>query len=243
MKPIHTFICEDDPLFLELLSEYIGSQPDIEVTGTASRKPELIQAVGTVPMDVLLLDLNLSDENYDGIEAAIEIKAMRPDLQIIVLSSLDQEEVMTHAVAYGRVTNYITKEHYADVPSAIRSAAAGRSGLHHSSAGVLMNRLVQSHQFELKKKITPVQLQIMQMLDQGYSRREIAEKLYYNEQSVNNELCKASRTIKGKFPYLEWLRLKKHNTKHLVELAKQLGLLEPSPELPETAAGRERHHS
>ncbi|MEW9698544.1 response regulator [Paenibacillus sp. SI8] len=226
MLSIKTFICEDDPLFRKLLADYIGSQPDLEVTGVASYKHQLVKAVDSVPMDVLLLDLNLSDENYDGIEAAIEIKSKRPDLQIIVLSSLDTEDIMAHAVAYGRVTNYITKEHFADVPDAIRSAITGKSGLHHSSAGKLMSRMVQQHHEDLKKKITPAQFQIMNMLDQGYSRREIADTLFYNEQSVNNELCKATKTIKGKFPYLEWFRLKKHNTHNLIELAKQLGLLD-----------------
>ena len=125
MTRIKTFICEDDTVFCNLLTDYINQEPDIEVTGTASNKHQLLSAVRSSNIDVLILDLNLTDNHYDGMEAAIEIKAIQPDLQIIVLSSFDNEELMTHAVAYARVNNYITKEHYRDVPDAIRAAYAG----------------------------------------------------------------------------------------------------------------------
>lgn len=226
MDPIQVFICEDDTLFRELIVDYVSRQPDLAVAGAAAYKHQLLYAVESTPIDVLLLDVNLTGINYDGIEAAIELQASHPDLKIIILSSLQDDEVISHAIAYGRVNNYITKEHYRDLPEAIRSAAKGESGLHHSSAGKLRERLSSIHMDELKQKITPLQLQILTMLDQGLSRKEIADRLVYNEQSINNELCKISKVIKGRFPYMEWLRLKKHNTKHLIELAKSFKLLE-----------------
>ncbi|MBW7454416.1 response regulator transcription factor [Paenibacillus sepulcri] len=226
MTRIRTFICEDDELFCQMLTDYINRESDMEVIGTTSHKQQLLNEVRNSSMDVLLLDLNLTEKNFDGIEAAIEIKAMQPGLQIIVLSSFDSEEVMTHALAYARVNNYITKEHFRDIPDAIRAAYTGRPNLHYSSAGKLLNRFIVSRHDELKQMLTPVQIDILRKLDQGYSRNEVAEALFYTRQSINNELYKAQKIIKGKFPYLEWLRLKKHNTRHLIELSKQLGLLE-----------------
>jgi DNA-binding NarL/FixJ family response regulator len=209
-----------------MLTDYINREPDMEVIGTAAHKQKLLSEVRALDMDVLLLDLNLTDKNFDGIEAAIEIKAIKPELQIIVLSSFDNEEIMTHAVAYARVNNYITKEHYRDIPGAIRAAFTGKSSLHYSSAGKLLNRFMTTQHNELKIMLTSVQIEILRLLDQGLSRNEVADALFYTRQSINNELYKAQKMIKGKFPYLEWLRLKKHNTKHLIELSKQLGLLE-----------------
>lgn len=225
MKLIDVFVCEDDPLFRELFVDYLARQPDLNIIGSASYKHQLIDAVNRAPIDVLVLDINLTGTNYDGLEAAIEIKSSHPDLQIIVLSSLDLDEVILHAMSFGRVTNYITKDHYRDLPEAIRMAHQRRSGIHHSTAGKLLNRLVNVENRDLTGKITPRQVEILQLLDQGLSRKEIAEKLYYNEQSINNEICKISAVVKGKFPYLEWLRLKKQNTKHIVELSKQLGII------------------
>jgi two-component system, NarL family, response regulator DevR len=62
------------------------------------------------------------------------------------------------------------------------------------------------------------------MQDAGY-RKEIADMLFYSEYTINNELCKVSSVLKGKFPYLEWLRLKKHNSKEILQLAKQLHII------------------
>ncbi|UUZ81921.1 response regulator transcription factor [Paenibacillus sp. P26] len=225
MKPIDVFVCEDDPLFRELFVDYLSRQEDIRVVGSVAYKHQLISAVNSVPIDVLVLDINLTGTHYDGLEAAMEIQSIQPELQIIVLSSLDREDVMLHAVSFGGVVNYITKEHYRDLPEAIRNAHLRKSGLHYSSAGKLLQQLSHKEHEELRRKITPRQIEILQLLDQGYNRKEIAEKLFYNEQSINNELCKISSVVKGKFPYLEWLRLKKHNTAHIIELAKQLGIL------------------
>jgi DNA-binding NarL/FixJ family response regulator len=226
MQPIQVFVCDDDPLFRELIVDYLSSEPDLFISGSAANRHQLLKAIEETSIDILLLDINLTGKNYDGLEVAIEIQSTEPGLKIIVLSSLDDEEVMTHAIAYGRVSDYITKEHYLDIPNAIRGVAAGKGNLHHSSAGKFMRRVSSSYEEELKRKLTPLQKEILRYLQQGKSSSEIAEHLFYNEQTVNNELCKITKLIKGKFPYLEWLRIKKHNSQHLLEMTIQLRLLE-----------------
>lgn len=226
MKPIQVFVCDDDPLFRELIVDYLSREPDLSISGSAANKHQLLKAVEEAPIDILLLDINLTGNNYDGLEIAYELRSKAPDLKIIVLSSLDEEVVVTHAIAYGRVSNYITKEHYRDIPDSIRGIAAGKGNLHHSSAGTLMRRVSSSYEEELKRKLTTLQKEILRFLQQGKSSSEIAELLYYNEQSVNNELCKITKLIKGRFPYLEWLRIKKHNRQQLLEMTIQLRLLD-----------------
>lgn len=226
MQPIQVFVCDDDPLFRELIVDYLSREHDLFISGSAAYKYQLLKAIEEIPIDILLLDINLTGNNYDGLEAAIELQSTVPNLKIIVLSSLDEEEVMTHAIAYGRVSNYITKAHYRDIPDAIRGVVAGKGNLHHSSAGKLMRRVASSYEEELKRKLTTLQKEILRYLQQGKSSSEIAELLFYNEQSINNELCKITKVIKGKFPYLEWLRIKKHNRQQLLEMSIQLRLLE-----------------
>ncbi|UFJ39440.1 response regulator transcription factor [Brevibacillus humidisoli] len=225
MSCIKIFLCDDDPLFCELLVRFLDKEPEFQVIGQAADKESLLRAVTSHSIDILLLDNHLTHSPYDGIEAAIEIRASFPAMPIIVLSSLDDAALVAHAVAYGRVTNYITKEHYRDLPQAIRTAHAKQPSFHHSTTGVLINQFIQAYDMELRRQITPIQLEILKLLDQGYNRRQIADKLYYAEQTINNELCKLSAVIKGRFPYLQWLRLKKHNTKRIVQLAKQLQII------------------
>ncbi|MFC5404594.1 response regulator [Cohnella soli] len=227
---IRVFICEDDPVFTRLLLKRLEQEPDLSVVGSAVGKDSLMAAMGSASIDVLLLDLNLADKNMEGLEIALELRDCategrdaRP--KIIVLSSMEEEDIISHTLGFGRVANYITKEHLDDIPAAVRDAHAGRPSIHHSAARKVLHALSVQQEYDLKKRITPKQIQILKLQDEGYSRKEISEMLFYSEYTINNELCKVSSVLKGKFPYLEWLRLKKHNSKEILQLAKQLGIL------------------
>ncbi|MBW5447499.1 response regulator [Cohnella sp. CFH 77786] len=222
---MRVFVCEDDPVFTRLLLSRLGKEPDLAVAGTAANKSELAEASRTSAFDVLLLDLNLADRKLEGFEISLELHRSHPSLKVIVLSSLEEEEIVSHMLGFGSAVNYITKQNLNDVPAAVRDAYYGRPSIHHSAARQVLNSLSAQQERELKKKITPKQIQILRLQEAGYSRKEISEMLFYSEYTINNELCKISSVLKGKFPYLEWLRLKKHNSKEILELAKQLHLI------------------
>lgn len=229
-ETIRIFICEDDPVFRRLLSKRLEREPDLIVVGDADGKETLLAAMRSVFFDVLLLDLNLADKNMEGLEIALELRGGGTETdgrlpKIIVLSSVEEEEIVAHTLGFGRVANFITKEFVDDIPAAVRDAHRGRSGIHHSAAGKVLNTLGAQQEHELRKRITPKQVQILKLQAAGYSRKEIADLLFYSEYTINNELCKISSVLKGKFPYLEWLRLKKHNSREIVQLAKQLHII------------------
>lgn len=222
---IRVCICDDDPVFLDILSTYINKEADLKVVGVSGTKAELMELLRTETIDVLLLDMNLSGDYQGGLNAALESQWLGIELKIIILSSFDSEEIVLQAMTFGRVVNYITKEYYSDIPLAIRQAHAKQSGIHHSSAQRLVNRLIISEEQQLKSQFSKLQVQILHLLSEGYDRREIANELFYTEQSINNEIFKVSKLLKGKFPYLEWLRLKKQNTSEMVDLAKKLNII------------------
>jgi DNA-binding NarL/FixJ family response regulator len=159
--PIRVCICEDDPVFRGLLVAYINKEQDLAVVGESASKAELLEILKTTDIDVLLLDMNLSGNLAGGLDAALETQWMGLQLKIIGLSSFDADDIILNAITMGRVTNYITKEHYHDIPQAIRQAYENKSGIHHSSAAVLVNRLVDTHVQQLNAGITKLQLQIL----------------------------------------------------------------------------------
>lgn len=227
MDSINVFVCEDDARFSHLLRMRLEQEPDIAVIGHAASKETLYAALEGASVDVLLLDLNLADDNsYDGIEISIDLHHKRPEIKTIVLSSWDDEELVEHAFVYGRVANYVTKMHAQEIADAIRDAMSNRAGIHHSTSHKLLNRVIAANRHELRRRMTPKQLQILTLLEQGHTRKQIAETMFYSEQNINQEICKVSRLLKGKFPYLAFFRLRKHNYRHLVQLAKQLGLFD-----------------
>jgi DNA-binding NarL/FixJ family response regulator len=204
---------------------YVNKEPDIEIVASSESKAQLKELLQTTAIDVLLLDMNLSGDYQGGLDAAIETQWLGLDFKIIILSSFDLEEIVLQAITFGRVLNYITKEHYRDIPEAIRQAHANKSGIHHSSAHKLINQLIDRQEHELKSQITKLQLQILQLLSEGYDRSQIGEKLFYSEQSIKNEIFKVAKLFKGRFPYLEWLRLKKQNTNEVVDFAKKMKII------------------
>jgi DNA-binding NarL/FixJ family response regulator len=222
---IRVCICEDDPVFRSLLVDYINKEPDMSVVGISSSKTELIEVLRIMEIDVLLLDMNLSGDYQGGLDTALEMHLMGFQLKIIVLSSFDADEIVLQSITSGRVMNYITKEHYCDIPQAIRQVHENKSGIHHSSAHKLVNRLIDSHDEQLKAGITKLQVQILELLSQGYDQKQIAEKLFYTEQSVKNEIFKVAKLLKGKFHYLERLRIKKQNTNEIVRLAQNFKII------------------
>jgi two-component system, NarL family, response regulator DevR len=222
---IRVCICEDDPVFRSLLTDYVNKATDMIVVGAASSKADLIEFLQIKQIDVLLLDMNISGDYQGGLDIALELQLMGFNLKIIVLSSFDLDEIVLQAITSGRVINYITKEHYFDIPQAIRQGHENKSGIHHSSAHKLVNQLIHTQEHQLKAGISKLQLQILQLLSQGYDQKQIANQLYYSEQSVKNEIFKVAKLLKGKFQFLERLRLKKHNTNEIVQLAKKFNII------------------
>ena len=68
MQPIQVFVCDDDPLFRELIVDYLSREPDLFISGSAAYKHQLLKAIEEIPIDILLLDINLTGNNYDGLE-------------------------------------------------------------------------------------------------------------------------------------------------------------------------------
>jgi|GEM_PF-6116829 len=226
-SPISILICDDDRSFGLLLAEFLQSCSDLHISGVVHSKHELMVLLARDAncADVLLLDMCLREEELGGLDILMELQQTAPQLKTIVLSSFDEEETVVHALSFGKAMNYIPKRHYRDLPASIRQLVHHGSGLHPSAASRVLQHLSMSGKQQIRRRVTDRQLAILRMLDQGMNRRDIAAALFYTEQSVNNELCKVSTLLKGTFPYLQWLRLKKHNTAEILQLARQLELL------------------
>ncbi|QGQ99680.1 DNA-binding response regulator [Paenibacillus psychroresistens] len=227
MNRIKILVCDGDPLFRDSIADLIGKEPDFEVVGIVGYRHQLVSAIRSLAIDVIVLELATSDlYGFNGLEAAIEVKAARPELPIIIISNIEDEDMIWHAFGFGKATNFIVKQHYMDVPQAIREVGKGTASVHHSVSSKLLKRMLQSFRVGLKDRLTPLQLDILKRLADGQSTKEMAEALFYNEQTIYNELSKAAKLFRTEFPYVEWLQLRKQRSGQLAEFAGQLGLLD-----------------
>lgn len=128
MSKIKTVLVEDDPMWLELMTNFLNKQTDIVVVGTACTKEDaILVAKSEFEIDIILMDINLSENKCDGISTALEIYKMR-QIKIIMLTSLDANELITNAFAAGAI-NYISKSNYKNIPDTIRNTFEQKSPL------------------------------------------------------------------------------------------------------------------
>jgi DNA-binding NarL/FixJ family response regulator len=122
---IRVLVVDDHAVFSDALATILRTEPDIEVVGKGGTVQEAINAARALGPDVVLLDVHMPDGS--GIEAAAAIKKGRPQTQVVILTSDEEESVLQSAIQAG-VTGYLSKhETAAQVVQAVRSAARGEA--------------------------------------------------------------------------------------------------------------------
>jgi two-component system response regulator DevR len=184
---IRVMLVEDDPFWRERLTADLGKEPDIEIVKAAASGREALEAAASLGMDVVLMDINLTQNQLDGLDAARELMlAKQFEVKIIMLTSLTEKEIIVKAFQNGAV-NYINKSSFYDIVRAIREAYGGESPIHPDAAATMREeiRLMQ---------LTPSEREIHKLKARGYSRTEISEMLNKSLNTIKTQI----RSIRNK---------------------------------------------
>lgn len=197
MSNIRVWIVEDDPDWLRGLVAYLDKEQDIDVVWTSSRAEEVRQALqdegNTLsPADVVLMDIML-DGRPEGILLAEETAAST-GARVIMLTSMEEKELIFRSFQAGAI-DYQIKSEFESLPEAVRSAYRSQSPINAAVAERMreeFRRLKQlEREFEAKKLndlITPSELQLLNLIDQGYTQPQIADKLVVSIRTVKNHV-------------------------------------------------------
>jgi DNA-binding NarL/FixJ family response regulator len=198
---IRVLIVDDHQVVRTGLKVFFDLLPDIEVVGEASDGSEGVAMARRLEPDVVLMDLLMP--NMDGITAIGRIKAERPETEIVTMTSFIEEEKVTSALEAG-ASGYVLKDAEADeVAAAIRAAYAGEVHLDPAVARLLAQRMRtrKSPDEALTEPLTEREKDVIRLLGQGMSNKEIGSALFITERTartyVSNILGKlglASRT-------------------------------------------------
>jgi DNA-binding NarL/FixJ family response regulator len=198
---IRVLIVDDHQVVRTGLKVFFDLLPDIEVVGEASDGSEGVAMARRLEPDVVLMDLLMP--NMDGITAIGRIKAERPETEIVTMTSFIEEEKVTSALEAG-ASGYVLKDAEADeVAAAVRAAYAGEVHLDPAVARLLAQRMRtrKSPDEALTEPLTEREKDVIRLLGQGMSNKEIGSALFITERTartyVSNILGKlglASRT-------------------------------------------------
>ncbi|WP_409236428.1 response regulator [Streptomyces sp. PA5.6] len=192
-EPIRVFLLDDHEVVRRGLSDLLDAEPDISVVGDAENVENALVRGPALRPHVAVLDVRLPDG--DGIRVCRELRSRMPGLAVLMLTSFDDEDALLDAIMAG-ASGYVLKQiKGADLVSAVRTVASGQSMLDPETTARLMRTLradpadSPSAPPELAR-LTPREREILTLIGEGLTNREIGKSLYLSEKTVKNHISR-----------------------------------------------------
>jgi len=186
---INILIADDHVLLRQGLKQIIELEEDMKVIYQASDGEEAYEIAKKISPDIILMDINMP--NINGIKAAKMLKNDNPKNKIMFLTIYNDKEYLMEALKIG-VEGYILKDADSDeLIKAIRTISNGGVYIHPSLVSEIENLDVD----ECKKELTDREMQILNLIAEGYSNKEIADKLFLSEKTVKNHVYNIFRKL------------------------------------------------
>jgi two-component system NarL family response regulator len=176
---IRVLVADDHVTVREGLAAIIGRQPDMTVTGEAANGREVVDRWREQRPDVTLIDLRMPV--LDGVGAIAEIRRADPSARIIVLTTFDTDNDIARAVSAGAKGYLLKDAPREELLDCIRRVNAGETCIPASVVAKLAANLTTD-------PLTVRELNVLNLLAQGRSNKEIAMKLYISETTVKSHL-------------------------------------------------------
>lgn len=175
-KHIRILSVEDHPVFRQGLATIIETEPDMVLVGQAANGVEAIAEFRRHLPDITLMDLRLPGTN--GTDILITLRGEFPHARIIMLSSSDSDGEIQRALRSG-ASGYVLKSMPQDILLAvIRTVHAGKRHVPAEVAALLAEHLGE-------EDLTPRELEVLQLIRDGYKNKQVADQLSISENTVN----------------------------------------------------------
>jgi DNA-binding NarL/FixJ family response regulator len=197
--PTRVLLVDDHAMVRRGLRDFLGIFEDIEVVGEAGDGQEALTATAALRPDVVVMDLNLP--RLDGVEATRELRATRPDVEVVALTGFVEEARVMAAIEAGAAGFLLKDAEPDDVAAAIRAARNGEMYLDPAVAGMVARQLRTpggSATAADEGVLTPRERDVLALVAQGMPNRAIGDALGITERTarthVSNILAKLGLT-------------------------------------------------
>ena len=198
-SPIHVLIVDDQRLMRDGLRTLIELESDLVVVGEAEDGLEAISAYRNTGPDVVLMDVQMP--NLNGVEATRRIKADWAEANILILTTFDDDEYIFEALRAG-ASGYLLKDVSGKkLAEAIRTVAEGGTLIAPSVARKVVSEFARLKPASTKTvetlsdPLSEREIEILKVLAQGYTNKEIGERLYLAEGTVKNYISSILQKI------------------------------------------------
>jgi DNA-binding NarL/FixJ family response regulator len=186
MPPIRVFLVDDHEIVRRGVAELLSREEDLTVVGEAGRVDEAVARIGATSPDVVVVDFQLPDGN--GVEVCREVRDRFPHIACLVLTAFADDDALFSAIMAG-ARGYVLKQIRGnDLVASIRRVAAGDQLLDPSVTARVLDRLRQPPPSEPDPlaMLTSQERQILMLIADGLTNRQIGERLYLAEKTVKN---------------------------------------------------------
>jgi two-component system, NarL family, response regulator DevR len=182
---VRVFLLDDHDIVRRGLTHLLETQDDIEVVGEAGTAEEALSRIPPTRPDVALLDVRLSDG--DGVEVCREIRSRHPEIQCLMLTSFADDEALFDAIMAGASGFLLKQVKSEEIVQAVRFVANGQSLLDPAVTGRVLERLRKGpEEDERLAKLSPQERNILGLIADGLTNRQIAAKIHLAEKTVKN---------------------------------------------------------
>ena len=215
-QPIRVLLADDHALFRDGVRALLEHEPDIAVVGEVEDGRAAVEQALALRPDIVLMDITMP--HVDGIEATRQIAAQAPQVRVLVLTMHDNEDVFFRSLSAGAAGYVLKRSGGIELMGAIRSTHAGQSYLSPFLARALMSdyleRAERAPDTPAPKRLSAREQEILKLIAEGHSSREIAELLDLSVKTVHNHRTRLMT------------KLDIHRNADLVRYAIRLGVVE-----------------
>jgi len=184
---LRIMLVDDHEVVRQGLRALLDAEDDLEVIAEAGDGNQAIDTARIHEPDVVVMDVRMPDMN--GVEACRGIRDMRPETQVIMLTSYSDDEALFNSIMAGAAGFVLKQIRGGDLVDAIRKVGSGQSLLDPSVTKRVLERLRKSKYDDTDPKLarlSPQEDRILDLVGQGLTNRQIGEQIHISDKTVKN---------------------------------------------------------
>lgn len=187
MKPIKVLLADDHPIVRKGLVSILDLEPDISIVDDVNNGLEVVEKLKDTDIDLVLIDMKMP--HMDGVQTIQKVREFNDDVKFIILTTYENEEYVFEGIKAG-ARGYLLKDTQPEeLVKAIRKVHQGESLIKPDLVTKLLDRFSQiANQKPVEHSLTNRELEVLQLIAQGSSNKNIADQLFISIKTVKTHI-------------------------------------------------------